>query len=61
MVEIEKKIIITISGEDVQTLKNICELTRIQIARKREHPELIGLTTEEYTKIEDFINEIFDI
>ncbi len=64
MVKINKQIEIVIDGDDVETLKNICELARRYIDQHKKH-EGDERTVDEYTTqqrgaMENLMQEIFD-
>jgi hypothetical protein len=63
MIQIKKQIEIIINGEDVETLKNICELARITVDRApylNSEKTISHFDSKQTYQIENFLTKIFD-
>lgn len=63
MIEIENKIRITIDGEEVKLLKDICEVARIGMANHRKESicKVFGIdNTEKHGLLEKLMYKIFE-
>lgn len=58
MISIEKEVRVTIDGEDVDVLKEVCNLAKIEVDRC---PPPSKWDDKEYYRIKTFLDRIFDI
>jgi hypothetical protein len=58
-VDIKKKVTVTVDGDDVQVLRNVCECARQNTYNYRKRTDL-PWTQEELRKIDGLITTIFE-
>ena len=72
MIKVDKEVVITISGDDVHILSEICEMARVHIhERKQEYLKVnrvddsrfagfVGLTPGQLIHVHQVLNRLFD-
>jgi len=64
MIKIEKEVTVTISGEDVETFRDVCNCGRIYLLNQNYKAFFPTVTGEYYPEkalaISDFINKVFN-